>query len=100
MEKVRGQYIRYTHKTSTYIKSSYKRSSYQTASYRTSRIQNVRIQNVQLPNVQLPNIQLQNVQDRIQNVQDTKRPVFVNCKLGTVHTEQGLSRHRDLKGDG
>ncbi len=58
--------------------------------YKTSRIQNV----------QLPNVQLQNVQDRIQNVQNPKRPVFVNCKLCTVHTEQGLSRHRDLKGDG
>ena len=62
--------------------------------------QNVQLQNVQLKNIQLPNAQLQNVQDtkrpgyktsiyqtssyrtsRIQNIQDTKCPVFVNFKL-------------------
>ncbi len=94
IENVRGQYIRYTHKTSSYIKSSYKRSSYQRPvterpAYKTSRKQNVQLANVQIQKVQdtkPPGYKTSSYQtssyrtSRIQNVQDTKRPVFVNFK--------------------
>ncbi len=73
--------------------------------------QNVQLHNVQLQNVQLQNVQLQNVQatkrpgykkssyqtssyktSRIQNVQDTERPVLANLKICWVMRSMGVCR--------